>query len=204
METTLITPAPTTLVMGSMRGRPVASPWLAACRPSMPSIRGTENPAMSASNSPTVKPRPARPAARLTVTDDLPTPPLPDETARTRVRPGISVAGGFSWARRRARAMTCFFWSGDISLVRTWTNVTPGRLPTRAVTSFCSWVRNGHPAVVKATRTVTLPSASMSHPRYIPRSTRSAPSSGSMTPRIAACTDSSLTRVATASVYGRG
>ena len=99
-----------------------------------------------------MKPRAARPAARLTVTDDLPTPPLPDEMASTRVRPGISVAGGFSWARRRARAIRSFFWSEDISLVRTCTAVTPGRLPTRAVTSRCSWVRKraagggqGHP-----------------------------------------------------------
>ena len=75
--------------------------------------------------------------------------------ASTRVRPGISVAGGFSWARRRARAITSFFCPGDISLVRTWTLVTPGRLPTRAVTSRWSWVRRGQPAVVRATLTVT-------------------------------------------------
>ena len=93
----------------------------------MPSIRGTEKPAMSASSRPTTKPRAARPAARLTVTDDLPTPPLPDEMARTRVRPGISVAGGFSWARRRARAMRSFFCPADISLVRTWTLGHPGQ-----------------------------------------------------------------------------
>src|SRR5579875_1466915 len=41
---------------------------------------------MSASSTPTRRPRPARATARLTVTEDFPTPPLPDATARTRVR----------------------------------------------------------------------------------------------------------------------
>ena len=60
---------------------------------STPSMRGTEKPAMSASSTPTVKPLTARPAARLTDTDDLPTPPLPDEMASTRVRAGTAVFG---------------------------------------------------------------------------------------------------------------
>ena len=79
--------------------------------PSMPSIRGTEKPAMSASSRPTMKPRVARAAARLTVTDDLPTPPLPDEMATTLVRPGMSVSGAFSRAFQRARAMRADFCS---------------------------------------------------------------------------------------------
>ena len=37
-------------------------------------------------------------------------------------------------------------------------DVTPGRLPTRSVTSRCSWARSGQPAVVSATWTVTVPS----------------------------------------------
>src|SRR5213595_3622627 len=40
---------------------------------------------MSASTTPTFRPRAARAAARLTVTLDLPTPPLPLATAYTRV-----------------------------------------------------------------------------------------------------------------------
>ena len=46
-------------------------------RPSTPSIRGTLKPQMSASSTPTVRPRAASATARFTVTDDLPTPPLP-------------------------------------------------------------------------------------------------------------------------------
>jgi hypothetical protein len=45
--------------------------------------------------------------------------------------------------------------SADISPVRTFTPVTPGRLLTRSVTSRCIWARNGHAAVVRARRTVT-------------------------------------------------
>ena len=40
---------------------------------------------MSASSTPTDRPRAAIAAARLTVTLDLPTPPLPEATAYTRV-----------------------------------------------------------------------------------------------------------------------
>ena len=53
---------------------------------------------MSASTTPTFSPRPASAAARFTVTDDLPTPPLPEATAYTRVSDpgwanGISALG---------------------------------------------------------------------------------------------------------------
>ena len=74
--------------------------WARSCRrcpprrPSTPSMRGTLKPQMSASSTPTVRPRAASAAARLTVTDDLPTPPLPLATASTRVVDGISVSGG--------------------------------------------------------------------------------------------------------------
>jgi hypothetical protein len=43
---------------------------------------------MSASKRPTRAPRSARPAARLTATVDLPTPPLPEATATTFLTPG--------------------------------------------------------------------------------------------------------------------
>ena len=52
-----------------------------------------EKPQMSASSTPTVSPRAASAAARLTVTDDLPTPPLPLPTAMTRVVAATSVGG---------------------------------------------------------------------------------------------------------------
>ena len=72
----------------------------------MPSRRGTEKPQMSASSTPTVNPSAAIAAARLTVTDDLPTPPLPLATARIRVDDGISVLGAFSRAFQRAFSIT--------------------------------------------------------------------------------------------------
>ncbi len=46
---------------------------------------------MSASSSPTFKPRSRRPSARLSAVVDLPTPPLPEATAMTALTPGISA-----------------------------------------------------------------------------------------------------------------
>ena len=59
-------------------------------------MRGTLKPQMSASSTPTVSPRDASAAARLTVTDDFPTPPLPLATAMTLVVDGTSVGAAFS------------------------------------------------------------------------------------------------------------
>ncbi len=70
----------------------------ASTSPCMPSRRGTENPQMSASSTPTVSPRRAMATARLTVTELFPTPPLPEATAMTRAVSGMSVAGAGSWA----------------------------------------------------------------------------------------------------------
>ncbi len=55
-------------------------------RSEMPSRRGTEKPQMSASSTPTVWPASASAAARLTVTELLPTPPLPLAMASTLQR----------------------------------------------------------------------------------------------------------------------
>ena len=57
----------------------------------MPSMRGMEKPQMSASMTPTANPRWARAAARLTVMEDLPTPPLPEATASTRAPVGTAL-----------------------------------------------------------------------------------------------------------------
>ena len=73
---------------GTTRSPRITGSW------STPSIAGTENPYTSASSTPTEWPCRARATARLTVTDDLPTPPLPDETATTLVpEPGWRKAG---------------------------------------------------------------------------------------------------------------
>ncbi len=63
----------------AMGGR-IMSSTLVGVR-STPSIRGTEKPYTSASSTPTWSPSAAIAAARLEVTDDLPTPPLPEAIA---------------------------------------------------------------------------------------------------------------------------
>ena len=60
-------------------GMIMLSSWLGGY--STPIMRGMENPKMSASTSPTFIPRAAMEAARLAVTEDLPTPPLPEAIA---------------------------------------------------------------------------------------------------------------------------
>ena len=60
---------------------------------STPSIRGMEKPHTSASTTATSRPRPARATARLVVTEDLPTPPLPEATSITRVEELASANG---------------------------------------------------------------------------------------------------------------
>ena len=61
-----------------------------------PSIRGIEKPQTSASRRPTVWPRLASIAARLTVVVDLPTPPLPLPMARTVVEESGPAIGAMS------------------------------------------------------------------------------------------------------------
>ena len=106
MLTTFSFPPPGT---STSRGRilPVPSgsfePARRACTPSM---RGIEKPQMSASSTPTVRPRAASAAARFAVIDDLPTPPLPLPTAITRVVAEISVGGACCEACQRARCIT--------------------------------------------------------------------------------------------------
>ena len=94
-------------------------------------MRGTEKPQMSASSTPTVRPVAARAAARLTVTDDLPTPPLPDATSTTFVVGASAVSSG-RWATfQRALAIAEDFSSWVISVQSSVTWVTPGSEPTR-------------------------------------------------------------------------
>jgi hypothetical protein len=153
-----------------------------------------ENPPMSASSTPTVRPRWASCAARLAVTDDLPTPPLPEAMATIRVVAGMSVSSALSRALNRARAMTFFFCSVVISPKWTRTSATPGRLATRSLMSFMIWARNGQPAVVRAMVTSTSPlCGSISMTCTMPRSTMLSPSSGSITPSRTLRTASSPT-----------
>ena len=154
----------------------------ASRRPSRPSMRGTEKPQMSASMTPTAKPSVASAAARFTVTDDLPTPPLPEAIMITLVVGGMAVVSGRSAMLRRARSIATAFSAWVSSVQSIFTRVTPGSEATRALTSFCIWALSGHPAVVRAMPTCTVPSGSTCTCFAIPSSTMSEPSSGSMTP----------------------
>ena len=107
-----------------------------------------------------MKPSVARAVARLTVTDDFPTPPFPEAIEITRVRPGIWVGAALSRAFDRARSITFVRSSGVNSSQWRVTLVIPGNVPTRDSQSRLMVARNGHPAVVRAIVTcAVLPSA---------------------------------------------
>ena len=186
--TTFNMPRPTGSVRGMIIGLSRPSTASASSRSSMPSRRGTENPQMSASSTPTVKPSPAIAAARLTVTDDLPTPPLPLAMARIRVDAETSVFGAFSRAFQRALVITSERSSLVISPQSIVTLVTPGCTATLVSTSFLIWARNGQPPIVSFTPTVTTPSGLTSTRGTMPSVTMSAPSSGSITDRSSCVT----------------
>ena len=128
----------------------------AVSSPCMPSRRGTEKPQMSASRRPTTRPRWARATARLTVTDDLPTPPLPDDTARTRAVAGMSVdTARSSWALRRARSMRALRSAASISPMTTSTGADAGEASHPVLdVRFAAGCARGQPATVRATSTV--------------------------------------------------
>ena len=149
-------PEPTGTSFGAILPLPSAA-FEPASRPFTPSIRGIEKPQMSASRTPTVRPRAASAAARFAVIDDLPTPPLPLPTAMTRVVAGTSVAGADWDARRRAFCISSERSSWVISSYSTRTSATPGRPATLERTSVPIWPRSGHAAVVRATLTTTSP-----------------------------------------------
>ena len=178
MDSTRRRPSPT----GRSRG--TILPSRASTSPSSPSRRGTEKPQMSASRTPTARPRRARATARLTVTEDLPTPPLPEAMASTRVVGGTAVSGAPSRAFQRARAITAAFSSG-VHLADGDARPRSPRAcpPTRPRTSRSIWARSGQAATVRATATATVPAASTPTERTMPRSTMLSPSSGSMTAR---------------------
>ena len=104
---------------------------------------------MSASSTPTVRPRAASAAARFAVIDDFPTPPFPLPTAITRVVAAISVGGAACAACHRARCITFERSSWVISSYSTCTSRTPGRPAIFERTSLPIWPRSGQAAVVE-------------------------------------------------------
>src|SRR5271166_2709220 len=117
---------------------------------------------MSASTTPTFWPEAASAAARFTVTDDLPTPPLPLATAYTRVSED-GWENGICGSGRPPRSWVCSArrCSSLITSSSTRTLDTPGTLPTAAVTSRVMVSRSGQPATVSQTSTSTTPSGAM-------------------------------------------
>ena len=115
---------------------------------------------MSASSTPTLRPRAASAAARFTVTDDLPTPPLPEATITTRVVGPTAVSSSRSETFQRALAIAPAFSSWVISVHSMRTSLDAREpTPTRVRMSFWICARRGQPLVVRAIVTTTSPSA---------------------------------------------
>src|SRR5829696_945465 len=150
---------------------------------------------MSASTTPTERPRAASATARLTVSEDLPTPPLPEATAYTRVsEPGL--ANGISFSTRPGpRSSSCSWrrWSALITSSSTCTPVTPSSGATAAVTSRVMVSRSGQPEMVRKMPTVTVPSGSTRTSLTMPSSVTGRRISGSRTDASAAVTCSAVT-----------
>ncbi len=190
METTFSRPSPTRRSFGMISGRSLPATRSASMRSDMPSSRGTEKPQMSASSTPTVRPRRASSTARFTVTELLPTPPLPLAMARTRVDAGTWVSPACWRAFQRALSITSVRSSGVISPHVMCTSRTPGWMPTRRSMASLMSARSGHPPIVSLTVTSTVPSSCTSTAGTMPSDTMSLPSSGSMTDSSTATTSS--------------
>ena len=78
---------------------------------------GREGPYTSASSRPTRAPSAARASARFTAVVDLPTPPLPEATARMFFTPGSGVSSFCTWcaATREATSTLAAAMAGSAS-----------------------------------------------------------------------------------------
>src|SRR5215216_3911684 len=128
---------------------------------------------------PTFLPSATSVAARLTVSDDLPTPPLP-EPMQSTLATAASDPSGSPPGRPSLRWRPDFSWSVSTSKP-TFTRVTPSMPETCLATAFWKWPLIGQPGVVRETVTSTTPPSLMSMARTISSSTMSLRSSGSMT-----------------------
>ena len=103
---------------------------------------------MSASRIPTSCPSAASAAARLTVSDDLPTPPLPEATASTRVfgdeLDALALDAAAQLRRQRGALVGRHHVEGSV------TDATPGSAPTCSATWSSKLERSGQPATVSA------------------------------------------------------
>src|SRR3954469_16533193 len=143
---------------------------------------------MSASTTPTDRPRAASAAARFTVTDDLPTPPLPDATQYTPVsEPGWANGITASAAPPRRPLRISARCSSLMTSSSTRTAVTPGTRETASVTRLVIVSRIGQPATVRNTPISATPSTTTTL-LTIPSSVIGRWISGSSTVASAACT----------------
>ncbi len=126
----------------------------------------------------------------MTVTELLPTPPLPLAMATTRVLAGTWVSPACSLAFQRALSITSVRSSGVISPHVMCTSLTPGWTPTRDSISRLMSARSGQPPIVSLTVTSTSPVGDTDTAGTMPRETMSLPSSGSMTDSRTATTSS--------------
>ena len=133
---------------------------------------------MSASITPTCWPSSSSAAARLTVSDDLPTPPFPLAIAITRVRGSSEI--DFSGRPPRSLVVSAAFSSGVITSKRSSTRCTPGTEPTCSATWSWNEFRNGQPATVSAIVTETAPPSIVTS-RTMSSSVTGLRSSGSIT-----------------------
>ncbi len=172
---------------------------------STPSILGMENPQTSASTTATDRPRWASATDRLVVTEDLPTPPLPDAISRTRVFDSGSANGmarpsacpWACWWPAVDEGSPCSFWrsTSRSSSVMTVKSTNASSIPSSATTAFFTRLsisaRSGQPATVRAMRTLTVRSW-MAMVRTMSRSTMLRCSSGSSTGRNASVISASV------------
>ena len=132
-------------------------------------------------------------AARFTVTEDLPTPPLPLAIAYTLVS-DAGLANGISRSGAPPRSLPCSSrrCSSLITSRSTRTCVTPARLPTAACTFDVIVSRSGQPETVSQTSTRTAPPGPTSTFLTMPSSVIGRWISGSWTPASAVITCSVL------------
>ena len=148
---------------------------------------------MSASSTPTFSPFWAIAAARLTVTLDLPTPPLPEATAKTLVsEPGR--AKGMSRTGLSPRSSVCRAWRCSVLITSSSTSTceTPGRAPTAVVTRSVMVSFIGQPLTVRKMPTRATPSGPTSADLTMPSSVTGRRISGSITVESAAVSCSAV------------
>ena len=110
---------------------------------------------MSASMTPTLSPCAASAAARFAVMEDLPTPPLPEVTAMTRVRES-GGRGDFALGATTVELLAqrlLLVLVHDAHLDGDVLDAVEGTHTLGDV--LVIWVRSGHPAVVSRTLTAT-------------------------------------------------